>query len=153
MKPPVRIFSERRQLRGFGFTLLEMMVVVAVFGILATIAIPYYIGDVHKGQRADATTSLRDLANRLERYYSDNNTYATATIGAGVASTDVLPAAPSKQGYYTLSFSAQSATAYVIKATRVSTGPLAGDTECGDFSLSSTDVRSVTGTLPWNRCW
>jgi len=153
MKRSGQSLAVRRHRRSIGFTLLEMMVVVAVFGILATIAIPYYIGDVHKGQRADATTSLRDLANRLERYYSDNNTYATATIGAGVTATDVLPASASKQGYYTLSFSSQSATAYVIKATRVSSGPLAGDTECGDFSLSSTDVRSVTGTLPWNRCW
>ena len=136
-----------------GFTLVELVVVIAVFCILAMVAIPYYIADVRKGQRADATTSLRDLSNRLERYYSDNNTYATATLGAGVPATDVLASTASKQGYYTLSFASQSATAYVIQATRVSSGPLANDGECGDFTLSSTDVRGVSGTLPWNRCW
>lgn len=149
--PPRRSPPSRQP--SHGFTLVELLVVVGVFAILASIAIPYYVSDVHKGQRADATTSLRDLANRLERYYSENNTYATATIGAGVPATDVLPQAATKQGYYTLSFASQSATAYVIQATRAAGGPLENDTECGDYTLSSTDVRSVTGTLPWNRCW
>ena len=141
---------ERGGLRGF--TLIEMVAVLAIFSLIMVIAIPSYVESVRKGQRTDATAALRDLANRLERYYSDNNTYATATIATG-GSTDVLPTATTREGFYALSITAQSATTWTIQATRVSTGPVANDTRCGDFTLTSTDIRGVTGTQPWSSCW
>ena len=137
---------------GRGFTLIEMVAVLAIFSLIMVIAIPSYVESVRKCQRTDATAALRDLANRLERYYSDNNTYATATIASG-ASTDVLPTAVTREGFYSLSITSQSATTWTIQATRVATGPVANDTRCGDFTLTSTDIRGVTGTQPWSSCW
>src|SRR5262249_31929152 len=102
------------------------------------------------------TSALLDLANRMQRYYTENNTYATATIANGT-STDVLASATSPQGYYTVSFvGTPTATTYTLRATRASTQT--ADTKCGDLTLDSTSVRGLyTGTyaagITAKDCW
>jgi len=144
--------------RGFGFTLIEVMIVVVVISILVAIAYPSYKLWINKGRRADGTTALLDLANRMQRYYTENNTFATATIAAGVTATDVLTSATSPQGYYTLSFypagTPPTANAYTLLATRA--GVQVGDTQCGDLMLTSTNVRDIVHNAPgvtWDKCW
>lgn len=137
---------------GAGFTLLELMIVVAVVAILSAIVLPSYQSSVYKGRRADGTTALMDLANRLQRYYSENNTFATATIAAGNATTDVLASATSPQGHYTLSFTAKAANTYTIQAAPA--GAQTGDTKCGTLTLTSASIRGRSGTEPdVSRCW
>jgi type IV pilus assembly protein PilE len=137
-----------------GFTLVELLIALAVAAILALIVVPSYQQIIMKSRRADAVVALTDLANRFEQYYSDNNTYATATIGAG-ATTDVLSNTSSPQGYYTLSIlsSGTTATSYKIQATRKSTGSQANDTLCGNYTLTDQQVRTISGTGTLVECW
>lgn len=66
-----------------GITLIELMIVVAIIGILAAIALPSYNQYVERTRAADAQGALMSLANALERYHTQNNTYVGATLGAG----------------------------------------------------------------------
>ena len=124
-----------------GFTLLELVMTLAVVAILAAIAYPSYSQSIINGRRADGSTALLNLANRLEQYYAQNNTFATATIATGTASTDVLSSAASSQGYYTVSITAQAANTYTIRATRA--GAQTADTHCGNFTLTSAGVKNI----------
>lgn len=67
--------------RAAGFTLVELMIVVAIIGILAAIAYPSYIDSVRKGKRADGRAALTSLLQQQERYFTQNNTYQTFPIG------------------------------------------------------------------------
>lgn len=141
-----------------GFTLTELMIVVAIIAILAAIAIPSYNEHVTKTRRSDGQAGLLDLANRLERYYSQNNTYATATIAAGNAVTDVLTSAQTPEEWYTLSISAQTATSYTLQATPQNAQGTQ-DTRCQSLTLNNLGVKGVangpagapTGTAA--DCW
>jgi len=65
-----------------GFTLVELMIVVAIVGILAAIAYPSYIESVRKGKRAEGRAALTSLLQQQERYFTQNNTYAAFAMGA-----------------------------------------------------------------------
>ena len=90
----------------------------------------------------------------MQRYYSDNNTFATATIATAPA-TDVLASATSPQGYYTLSFvpTTQLANSYTIRAAPQ--GVQTADTKCQTLTLTSTNVRGISGGTEADvtRCW
>jgi type IV pilus assembly protein PilE len=132
--------------RAQGLTLIELMVVVAVIGILAAVAYPSYRSVVAKGRRSDARAALLDLAQRMERQYTERSTYAAATLGA----TGIYPGA-SPQGYYTMSITAQTATAFTIKATP--TGVQSSDA-CGSFQYDNLGTKTVSGgTLGVSSCW
>jgi type IV pilus assembly protein PilE len=145
-----------KSIQTHGFTLTEVLVAISIAAILATITVPAYLGQMQKSRRADAIVALTDLSNRLERYYADNNAYNTATIASG-ALTDVLASAASPQGFYTLSITGigtdTTATTFTIQATRNLSGPQAGDTRCGDLTLTSAGVRGVSGTGTIDDCW
>lgn len=66
-----------------GFTLIELMIVVAIIGIIAAIAYPSYQQHVERTRARDAQGALMSLANALERYHTQNNTYVGASVGAG----------------------------------------------------------------------
>jgi type IV pilus assembly protein PilE len=139
--------------RSRGFTAVEFLIVFTIVAILAAVAYPSFTKSIAKGRRADAKSSLLDLANRMEQYYAQNNTFATATIAAGNTSTDVLSGATTSQGYYTLSITAQAASTYSIKATRA--GVQASDS-CGDFTLTSAGVKGLlsnTSGYTVALCW
>ncbi|MEG7361871.1 type IV pilin protein [Pseudomonas citronellolis] len=133
-----------------GFTLLELMVVVAIISILAAVAYPSYTEHVRKARRSDAEASLMELAQFMERYYTANGRYTTSTNTA-VA----LPFAESpKDGstkYYNLAFSGTpTATSYVLAATPK--GAMSGDT-CGTLTLSNTGVKGQGSNGTLSQCW
>ena len=135
-----------------GFSLIELMVTIVIVAILAVIAYPSYEEHVRKTRRSDGQGALLDLANRMERYYTRTNTYATATIDTDPG-TDVLASADSTEGYYTLSITAQTATSYALQATPKSGTPQAHDARCGNLTLTSAGVKGASGPAGASECW
>lgn len=137
-----------------GFTLIELIVTVAIAGILAVIAIPSYVSYVQQGKRPEAKTALLDLASREERYYTVNNTYSSSAsalgYGAAAAFPINLPVSTAATGDYQLSVSASSATAYTLAAT--ASGQQVND-GCGSYGLNNLGVQTVTGALGTSACW
>ena len=134
--------------RMHGFTLIELMIVVGIIAIIISLGYPSYREHVIKTHRAEGMGELLDLADRLERFYSDRGTYAGATLGA--AATDLREAA-TERGKYTLAITAQDAVSFTLTATPQ--GAQATDTKCGTLGLDSLGVKTTTGSLPADKCW
>lgn len=128
-----------------GFTLIELMIVVAILGILSAIAYPSYTSYVKKANRADAIAGLLSLAGRMEEYYINNDSYVGATVN--VTATGTVGGSETPEGLYTLSIPAATAFAYSITAT-----PKTADAECATLSLDSLGQKTATGTNAAN-CW
>lgn len=125
-----------------GFTLMELMITVAVIGIIAAIAYPTYTQHVDRTRRSDGQAALLNLAARMEHFYTENNTY----VGAN-APADVGANANSPEGFYQLTISNQTATGFTVTATPVAGGPQAGDA-CGALTLTNTNLKG-----PSADCW
>lgn len=151
------------QRRNAGFTLIELMVAVAIVGILVRLAYPAYTQSVLKSHRAEAKSALLDLAAREERYFSTTNTYTSTGTALGYASGTTLTAAAPLQvmtgsaSYYSLSVQvpdpAAPASSPSFLATATAVNSQVGDTKCKDYSLSQSGVQTVSGTDPPGNCW
>lgn len=144
-----RELSNPKQSRGF--TLIELMIAVAVVGILAAIAYPSYLEQVRQSRRADATAVLVEAAQFMERFYTLNNRYDETRDG-DVELPANLQRAP-KEGaniYYEVTLSSVEQNSFTLLATPVNAQ--AGDA-CGNLTLTNTGARAKTGTLALERCW
>jgi len=125
-----------------GFTLIEIMIVIAIIGIVITIAAPSYTEYLKKGRRAEVVSLLSEQAQTLERFYTRNNVYTGVTgLSAG-------------NDFYTLTPTITDQT-FVLTATRKSGTSMATD-KCGDFTLTNTGVRGMnnaTTGLTTKDCW
>ena len=132
--------------RSRGFTLIELMIAVAIIAILAAIAIPSYAEYVRRGRITEAVSALSGMRVKMEQYFQDNRTY----VGACVAGT-VAPA-PTDTANFTYACGGLGATTYVVTAT--GQGGLAGYA----YSINQSNVRSTVMTAPstWPSnaaCW
>ena len=129
-----------------GFTLIELMVTVAVIGVLTAIVMPSYTTYVARGHVTEAVSGLSDMSVKLEQFFQDNRTYVGACTVGTVAP---LPATTS---YFSYSCSVLSSSAYTVNATGVGTMANFG------YSIDQTNTH-VTTSLPsgWsgvnNACW
>lgn len=131
-----------------GFTLVELMIVVAVVAILAAIAIPTYENYITRATRTKATRALMDLAGREERYFYSNNRYAGTLSSVGYNSPYVESNADSR--YYTVSIPAASATNYTLWAAPQG-AQATKDTLCGKLTLNRAGVKGSANSDA--RCW
>jgi type IV pilus assembly protein PilE len=140
--------------RQTGFTLIELMIVVAIIAILAAIAYPSYTHYIIKTRRTAAKACLSEYANYMERYYTTNLAYdtssATPTVANGDPGLDCESAAQTGN-YYTWGAPTNlTPSTYTISAVPKPAQP---DTECGTLTLDQTGTHGASGTLGPAGCW
>lgn len=133
-----------------GFTLIELMIVVAVIGLLASIAVPSYLDSVARARRVDGRAALLLAAQAMERYRAENSgSYLNAALSPPM---DRSPATGTQMYRIELS-PAPTPIAFTLRA--VPTGPMTND-DCGILTLSQDGLRTAAGQSSgagFERCW
>ncbi|MDH5206715.1 MAG: prepilin-type N-terminal cleavage/methylation domain-containing protein [Hylemonella sp.] len=132
-----------------GFTLVEMLITVAIIGILAAIAIPSYNKYIVRAKRSAAQSFMLSVANKQEQYLLDRRTYA-----ADLAALNMTVPADVAQNY-TITTTPDMAVAppvYSVKAEPIGTQATI-DTKCGTLTLHSITGKSVSTATPVASCW
>ena len=156
-----------KSLRQKGFSLIELMITVAIVGILGAIAYPAYTSSVQKGKRAQARTALVELLQQQERYLTQRNVYLEfSSSGAGTSMVTSPATAGAIFKYfsgdnlanaaYRLSAAACSTTIALTDCIRVTANPVQADPLVGDLNITSLGEKNCTGTASLSNpslCW
>ena len=127
-----------------GVTLVELMIVIAIIGIMSAVAYPSYDSYMKKSRRADAKVALTEMADRQERFYLQNNTYTTNLAAVGGAAT--------KEGFYTLSIDSADINGFALTATAAAGGPQASDNDTNSGDCTIMKMTSAGSKTP-DKCW
>lgn len=130
-----------------GFTLLELLITVAIVAILASIALPAYNDFAERARRTEGKTALLQAAQGLERCFTRFGTYNNASCDTANA---LGGGYNTESAYYNITGNVQ-ATSYTLTATGL--GGQAGDTKCGNFGLNELGQKTFTGTADLETCW
>ena len=145
-----------------GFTLIELMIVVAVLAIIVAIAYPGFLGQIQKARRSDAKQALFNVVAKMEQFYQDNKGYP---VGSNVSDRNIVDLGidddvgdgqgsdgdyHSLEGYYAVSTTGATLR-FTIQAIPI--GTQVDDTDCGTFSIDHLGQKSVSGTMSADRCW
>jgi type IV pilus assembly protein PilE len=133
----------RATLQG-GFTLIELMIVIAIIGILGALAYPSYTEYVNASRRADVQRALTEVDQYMKRYYSARDTFVGAALPAALARSPREGAAAYNIGLVEdgeIVDTATDATSYTLRATRANT--MAND-RCGDLTVTHTGARAIS---------
>ena len=149
MRPPY-ITMSRFAHAPRGFTLIEIMVVVALVGILASIALTSYQSQTRKTRRYAAQSCLMEQAQYMERYYtsaSNPMTYTAASLPSASCRTNLA-------SYYTFSLPAAANSSQAFSVQAVASGAQTGDTECLTLALNqAAQQSSSSATASTTGCW
>ena len=160
-----------------GFSLIELMIVVAIVAILASVAYPAYTDSIVKGKRAEGRAALAELMQQQERYLTQNNCYLGFTTAAGVG-TAVAPSPATACGgvtatsvpFKTFSGDTLAKASYLLEAgvcptatvgvtmsiadcVRVIAKPVVTDIKAGTLRMTSTGIKDCTGGSTPSVCW
>jgi len=143
-----------RARRARGFTLIELVTVMAIIAILSAIAIPQYFQFIARGHRSEARATLTHAAQWMERWRTERGSYQNPQ---NLPNPPQLPVSlqnspASGTAIYNITVATPTPATYTLTATPVAPGPLAND-GCGNFTLDSTGLRDRSGALDNNTCW
>jgi type IV pilus assembly protein PilE len=146
-----------------GFSLIELMIVVAIVGILAAVAYPAYTNSILKGRRAEARAALAELLQQQERYMTQNNTYLAFTTDTSfVATPSTAPfktfsGQNSANSYYRLSAgtcpNGSGGQLGITECVQVIATPMQSDPVAGTLTMTSTGTKDCTGGTDSSVCW
>ncbi len=136
--------------KQLGMTLIELMIVVVIVGILASVAYPGYQEYTRRAKRAEAKALLSEISGRMERYYFDNTTYTEDLTDLGYAETDP----ESAEGHYTASLedgpSGNITTSYLARVTPAGSH---NDPKCDEMTLDSRGTKGTNVSGNEDECW
>lgn len=144
--------------RERGFTLIELMIAVAIVALLASIAIPSYQNYVTRSNEAVAKSFLSEVASRQQSFYNDRRRFATTLTELGYAAASMpldrsgQPDAAATRPIYSVLVRNGSATARAFVLDAVPQGVQATNSKCGTLSINAQGVRSASGSLG-DACW
>lgn len=137
----------QKTLSTAGFSLLELLITVAIIGIMVGISYPAYQNHLVRARRAEAKVTLTSLASHLEQYYAEKNTYAGATLeNLGLKKTLIA------NSFYELSISNADDKSYLISAVPQKS-QAKDDQECATLSLNEKDEEMINGRGSIDDCW
>jgi type IV pilus assembly protein PilE len=135
----------RKQARGFS--LIELMVTLAIVAVLAAIAIPSYRQYVLRSHRAEGKSALLNIAAAQEKFYVQNNTYADDDLLEDAPPDGLGISATTENGYYTIEITDGDDDSYSVTATAA--GHQADDTDCTTFTLNQAGQKTASSTECW----
>lgn len=136
-----------------GFTLIELMITVAIIGILSAIAYPSYQEYVKRSNRAEAKAALLENAQFLERNYTESNVYNKDSAGNNITSLPIPSVPRGGTALYNVTATTLTASTYTLTAAPVAGQRMAGDA-CGSFTLTHLGAKNLSGnTYTVDQCW